>query len=140
MDEDDIDAGLLAIALSDSDTDSGANATSTKKTSQEARTGQSEAEFLEVKHAYQAKIENGEIWKTVQLPLGPRVSKPEAQTLLHAVEELYFFRRFSEGAQFAQSVLNDDAGASKLDEDTMKTLRYYERKCVEKAKKLNGDT
>jgi hypothetical protein len=71
-----------------------------------------------------------QIWKTVHLPLGPRVSKPEAQAVLYAVEELYFFRRFSEGARFARSVL-DDAGAGKLDEDTVKTLLYYERRCTD---------
>ncbi len=71
----------------------------------------------------------------MQLPLGPQVSKPEAQTLLHAVEELYFFRRFSESARFARSVIDDDAGAGKLDEDTVKTLLYYERKCNDK---ING--
>ncbi|KAI0549929.1 hypothetical protein F4679DRAFT_222669 [Xylaria curta] len=130
--DDDLDAGLLSIALSDSDAEAGDNATATKKASREARTGQSEAEFQEVKRTYHAKVENGEIWKMVQLPLGPQVTKPEVQTLLHAVEELYFFRRFSEGAQFARSVINDDSGAGKLDEDTLKTLSYYEKKCRDK--------
>ncbi|KAF2962866.1 hypothetical protein GQX73_g10713 [Xylaria multiplex] len=128
---DDLDSGLLGIALSDSDAESGDTAPATK----EARTGQSEAEFQEVKRTYRVKVENGEIWKTVQLPLGPQVSKPEAQALLQAVEELYFFRRFSEGAQFARSVIDDDAGAGKLDNDTLKTLLYYERKCSEKINK-----
>ncbi|KAI0907612.1 hypothetical protein F4823DRAFT_548514 [Ustulina deusta] len=132
---DELDSGLLGIALSDSDAEFDDNAPSSKKKSQEARTGQSEAEFQEVKRTYHVKVENGEIWKTVQLPLGPQVSKPEAQTLLHAVEELYFFRRFSEGARFARSVIDDDAGAGKLDEDTVKTLLYYERKCSDK---ING--
>ncbi|KAI0182372.1 hypothetical protein EV127DRAFT_449698 [Xylaria flabelliformis] len=130
--DDDLDAGLLGIALSDSDTEAGDNPTAIKKVSREARTGQSEAEFQEVKRTYHVKIENGEIWKTVQLPLSPQVSKPEVQTLLHAVEELYFFRRFSEGAQFARSVIDDDSGAGKLDEDTLKTLLYYEKKCRDK--------
>ncbi|KAI3326323.1 hypothetical protein HD806DRAFT_532970 [Xylariaceae sp. AK1471] len=128
--DEDLDSGLLGIALSDSDAESGDNATATKKTSQEKRTGQSEAEFQEVKRTYHVKVEDGEIWKTVQLPLGPRVSKPEAQALQHAVEELYFFRRFSEGARFARSVLDDDAGAGKLDEDTtlhfMSTIGFEE--------------
>ncbi|KAI0411962.1 hypothetical protein F5X98DRAFT_31933 [Xylaria grammica] len=127
---DDLDSGLLGIALSDSDAESGDN--ETKKTSQEARTGQSEAEFQEVKRTYRVKVENGEIWKTVQLPLGPQVSKPEAQTLLHAVEELYFFRRYSEGARFVRSIIDDNAGADKLDDNTVKMLLYYERKCTEK--------
>ncbi|KAI8946971.1 hypothetical protein F4801DRAFT_30092 [Xylaria longipes] len=130
--DDDLDAGLLGIALSDSDAGPGGDATATKKTPREARTGQSEAEFQEVRRTYHVKVENGEVWKTVRLPLGPQVSKPEVQTLLHAVEELYFFRRFSEGARFARSVIDDDGGAGKLDEDTLKTLLYYERKCSDK--------
>ncbi|KAJ8107850.1 hypothetical protein ONZ43_g6608 [Nemania bipapillata] len=130
MDEvDDLDSGLLGIALSDSDAESGDNA---KKVPQEVRTAQSEADFQAVKRTYRAKVENGEIWKTVRLPLSPQVSKPEVQTLLHAVEELYFFRRFSEAAQFARSVVDDDAGAGKLDGDTLKTLLYYEKKCSQK--------
>ncbi|TRX93425.1 hypothetical protein FHL15_005700 [Xylaria flabelliformis] len=131
--DDDLDAGLLGIELSDSDTEAGDDPIATKKaSSREARTGQSEAEFQEVKRTYHVKVENGEIWKTVRLPLGPQVSKPEVQTLLHAVEELYFFRRFSEGAQFARSVIDDDRGAGKLDEDTLKILLYYEKKCRDK--------
>ena len=70
----------------------------------------------------------------MHLPLGPQVSKPEAQALLHAVEELYFFRRFSEGAQFVRSVI-DDAGMGKLDDDTLQTLLYYEKKCSDKLNK-----
>ncbi|KAI0406541.1 hypothetical protein F4802DRAFT_102837 [Xylaria palmicola] len=132
--DNDLDAGLLCIALSDSDTEAGDNdaTATTKKVSREERTGQSEADFREVKRTYHAKVENGEIWKTVRLPLGPHVSKPEAQAVLHAVEELYFTRRFSEGARFARSVIDDCAGARKLDEDTLKTLLYYEKKCKEK--------
>ncbi|KAI1120948.1 hypothetical protein F5Y10DRAFT_272560 [Nemania abortiva] len=133
MDESDsLDSGLLGIALSDSDAESGDTTPATKKASQEARTAQSEVDFQAVKSTYRAKVENGEIWKTVRLPLGPQVSKPEVQTLLHAVEELYFFRRFSEGARFARSVLDDDAGTGKSDGDTLKTLSYYEKKCSDK--------
>ncbi|KAI0479837.1 hypothetical protein F4859DRAFT_451262 [Xylaria cf. heliscus] len=133
----DLDSGLLGIALSDSDAEPGSEqATATKKPSREARTGQSEAEFQEVKRTYHVKVENGEIWKTVRVPLGPQVSKSEVQTLLHAVEELYFFRRFSEGARFARSVIDDDGGARKLDEDTRKTLLYYERKCSDRIESI----
>ena len=57
----DLDSGLLGIALSDSDTEPSDEASSTKKTSQEARTGQSEAEFQEVRRTYRAKVENGEV-------------------------------------------------------------------------------
>ncbi|KAI0812181.1 hypothetical protein GGR55DRAFT_615820 [Xylaria sp. FL0064] len=125
----DLDSGLLGIALSDSDTELGDNVSSTKKQSQEARTGQSEADFQEVKRTYHVKVENGEIWKNIQLPLSPQVSKSEAQTLLHAVEELYFFQRFAKGARLARSIMDDDAGTGKIDGDTLRTLLYYEMKC-----------
>ncbi|KAI1118461.1 hypothetical protein F5Y14DRAFT_215254 [Nemania sp. NC0429] len=129
---DDLDSGLLGIALSDSDGEFD-ESTSTKKTSShEARTAQSEADFQTVKQVYRAKVENGEVWKTVHLPLGSQLPKPEAQALLHAIEELYFFRRFSEGAQLARSVIDDDAGQGKLDQDLLKTLLYYEGKCGDK--------
>lgn len=60
------------------------------------------------------------------------MSKPQAQELLHAVEELYFFRRYSEGADFVRKVLHDGPVGDKLDEDTRELLAYYERKCTEK--------
>ncbi|KAI1331810.1 hypothetical protein F5Y16DRAFT_244257 [Xylariaceae sp. FL0255] len=123
IDDDSPEAGLMAIALSDSESES------QKKPTHEERTGQSEAEFLEVKRTYRVKYQDGEIWKTVQLPLGPRVTKPEAQELLHAVEELYFFGRFSDGKELARRALGGESG---LDEDTRKTLSYYEQKCAVK--------
>lgn len=71
--------------------------------------------------------------------------------MLHAVEELYFFGRFEEGAAFARKALGGGGGGGAgradhrgrggggggsggggLDEDTARTLRYYETKCVEK--------
>jgi hypothetical protein len=60
------------------------------------------------------------------------VSKPQAQELLHAVEELYFFRRYSEGVDFVRKVLGEGGGADGLDDDTRELLGYYERKCVER--------
>lgn len=63
---DDLDSGLLGIALSDSDSEFGDNATATatatkKKTSHEARTAQSEVDFRRVKQTYRVKVENGEV-------------------------------------------------------------------------------
>ncbi|KAI1205150.1 uncharacterized protein F4807DRAFT_464968 [Annulohypoxylon truncatum] len=143
----DLDSGLFGIQLSDSEdsnNDTGpAEGNPSKK--QEAntttdRTAQSEEEFQAVRKEYKVKIEDGEIWKTIRLPLGPeRIPKPEAQALLHAVEELYFFRRYTEGAQFVKAALGenrDDSNGSiglGLDDDTRNLLRYYERKCDEKA-------
>jgi hypothetical protein len=53
--------------------------------------------------------------------------------VLHAVEELYFFRRYQEGAEFARRVLEGEDGESGgLDEDTRKLLSYYEGRCAQK--------
>ncbi|KAJ9130057.1 hypothetical protein NKR19_g10053 [Coniochaeta hoffmannii] len=94
MDEEDLNSGLLGIALSDSDDDdSGKEYVEPAPTSREERNAQSEEDFWKLKSTYRVKVENGEIWKRVQLPLGDKVSKPAAQELVHAVEELYFFRR-----------------------------------------------
>lgn len=48
------------------------------------------------------------------------------------MEELYFFRRYSEGVDFVRKVLGEAGGADGLDEDTRGLLGYYERKCVER--------
>ncbi|KAI1763813.1 hypothetical protein GGR53DRAFT_344450 [Hypoxylon sp. FL1150] len=133
----DLDAGLFGIHLSDSDSDAEpAEGSQPQKSEASDRTAQSEEEFQAVRKAYVVKVENGEVWKSVELPLGTgRVSKPEAQALLHAVEELYFFRRYAEGARFVRTVLDEGQtgdGVPGLDDETRKLLRYYEEKCNEK--------
>lgn len=72
--DEELDAGLLGIALSDSDAepepgDDSAVAAGTKTTSQESRTAQSEAAFEEVKRTYRVKIENGEVCYYANSPL-----------------------------------------------------------------------
>ncbi|KAI0018729.1 hypothetical protein F4780DRAFT_749966 [Xylariomycetidae sp. FL0641] len=142
MDSDDLDAGLFGIQLSDSEQSDHAGSKTAVP-----RDAQSEAAFQDVKRNYRVKVENGEIWKGLALPLGPRTTKPEAQAVLHAVEELYFFGRFAEGARIVKAALEgvqteegdpvdqSDGGDPRrgLDRDTKDTLRYYEKKCLEKA-------
>ncbi|RYP31949.1 hypothetical protein DL767_005490 [Monosporascus sp. MG133] len=147
MEDSELDSGLLGIQLS-SDTEDGADSKSAAadvEAERAARVAQSEEAFQAVKKSYRVKVENGEIWSTIKLPLGPRrISKPEAQALLHAVEELYFFRRYAEGAAFVRRVLDDcgGGGAPGLDDDTRDLLLYYEKKCVEKdeAQKTNPNS
>ncbi|KAI2606436.1 uncharacterized protein GGS25DRAFT_390399 [Hypoxylon fragiforme] len=149
--------GLFDIHLSDSEDNNdepaeGSSNSSASRTPAD-RTAQSEEEFRAVKAAYRVKVENGEIWKTAPRPIANApVPKPEAQTLLHAVEELYFFRRYDEGARFVDGVLGgggggggrvdtavanedggrDDKGALGLDRSTRELLRYYQKRCIER--------
>ncbi|KAJ4395911.1 hypothetical protein N0V93_000127 [Gnomoniopsis smithogilvyi] len=125
--DEDLDSGLFNIALSDSEGEDGNAATETARD----RTGQTEDEFQAVKRAYRPKVDNGEIWKSIQVPLGQRkVSKQEGQELLHAVEELYFYKRFDEAVAFIGRVFEGAPDAQGLDGEVREMLRAYERKCV----------
>lgn len=71
------------------------------------------------------------MWQTVKLPLGPRkVPKPEAQEILHAVEELYFFKRYDEAVEFVRRVFDGEGKGEGLDKDIRNVLRVYETKCL----------
>lgn len=75
-----------------------------------------------------------QIWRSIKLPLNPRVTKQEAQAVLHAVEELYFLQRYAEGAAFVMRVLDvEGSDSSGLDEDTRKLLVRYQQKCSQRA-------
>lgn len=128
--------GLFNISISDSEGEDGGIdtshgiATSSRK---ENRTGQSEEAFRAVKSGYRAKVENGEVWKSVDVPWGPRkVPKHEAQELLHAVEELYFFRRFEEAVSLVAKIFEGEGGGDGLDGDVRGLLTTYEKRCNEK--------
>jgi hypothetical protein len=54
-------------------------------------------------------------------------SKPESLTILHAVEELYFFKRYDEALKVVE-----DALQGKLIEDFRKTLEDYRMRCQKK--------
>ncbi|CAN8106444.1 unnamed protein product [Discula destructiva] len=128
MAADDMDSGLFNIALSDSEDETSA---ATAADPPRDRTGQTEAEFQAVKSAFRPKLDNGELWKSMQVPLGQRkVGKPEAQELLHAVEELYFYRRYEEAVAFVGRVFEGEGGASGMDWDVRDVLRRYEGKCL----------
>ncbi|KAF3760613.1 hypothetical protein M406DRAFT_268699 [Cryphonectria parasitica EP155] len=139
-----IDSGLFAIALSDSEDDTtaanGCQAGSGAKEGGGAaaprdRTGQTEEEFQAMKASYRAKVEDGEIWKNVKMPSGQgRVPKHEGQEILHAVEELYFYRRYEEAVTFIGRVMQGAEGEEEgagdgLDGDLRALLRTYETRC-----------
>lgn len=77
-----------------------------------------------------------QIWKGIKVPLGQRkVSKQEGQELLHAVEELYFYRRYGEAVAFIGRVFEGAGEAVGVDRDVRYLLGAYERKCLAKMDK-----
>ncbi|KAK8102211.1 hypothetical protein PG984_015357 [Apiospora sp. TS-2023a] len=132
----DLESDLFSITLADDGDDPEAGASATASAPPADRTGQTEEEFQAVRRGYRVNVENGDIWKTIKLPLAQQPSKFETQALLHAVEELYYFRRFEEGADFARKALGDEEGSeseAKLDTDTRRLLKHYESRCRERS-------
>ncbi|KAH6627092.1 hypothetical protein B0J18DRAFT_478080 [Chaetomium sp. MPI-SDFR-AT-0129] len=163
----DPDLFLLALNLSDSEPDEAArpadtpssstpNPTTEHRPTRAERSALSEEAFQFLKRTYLPKIENGEIHthvlSLVTSPPPPSSSsspspptsaepttltKPEAQDLLHAAEELYFFKRYAEAVNFLQTVLNHtdsgdsvnnepgDKGRKRVDGETRRLLGYY---------------
>ncbi|KJZ76891.1 hypothetical protein HIM_03768 [Hirsutella minnesotensis 3608] len=117
------ESGLLDIQLSDSEEQ--------EQVQKIDRTGQTEAEFQLVKQDYRAKVENGQIHSSVQLPLTPGTKKQLFQEAIHAVEELYFFRRYQEALNFIQGI-HSDGSAEAFDRDSRELLHVYQQKCQEK--------
>ncbi|GKT49019.1 uncharacterized protein ColSpa_09200 [Colletotrichum spaethianum] len=124
----DEDGGLFSIAIDDSD-EEGLISEAAAKAKERPRDWQSEEDFQALRATYRVNVQDGDIWQTIELPLGAdeKASKPVLQELLHAVEELYFLRRFEEAAAFARRVLEGSDAA--LDRDTKEMLTRYEEKC-----------
>ncbi|KAL2178081.1 uncharacterized protein P884DRAFT_198758 [Thermothelomyces heterothallicus CBS 202.75] len=151
------------------------------------RTALSEEAFQALKQSYRPKVENGNIHSLISfLPSASTTSttdnsqdndndndsdddnddddeddeplpKPAAQELLHAAEELYFFRRYAEAASFLRRVLESTTGNStsgdgssdgaedgtrrrgrrmrrrrRIDDETRRLLGYYLGRCEAK--------
>lgn len=73
-----------------------------------------------------------QIWRSISLPLPAVVSKPDAQVVLHAVEELYYLRRYREAVDFIHEALGPEGRSDVLDGDVRGTLVHYEGLCVRK--------
>ncbi|KAL6857585.1 hypothetical protein ACO1O0_005026 [Amphichorda felina] len=117
---DDEDGGLFNIALSDSESEEKAAASAAKA----SRTGQTEEDFQAIKQTYHAKIENGNVYKNVKLPLEKGARKHLIQEVMYAAEELYYFRRFEEAVVFLSRVLAEGEGGSEaFDDETRALLR-----------------
>ncbi|KAB5577504.1 hypothetical protein GE09DRAFT_520653 [Coniochaeta sp. 2T2.1] len=129
MTTDDLTSDLLGIALSDSE-DEAKECTQPIATTRKERNAQTEEDFQKLKGTYRVKVENGEIYKSISLPLA-EPTKSACQEVVHAVEELYFFRRYEEALGFIRRVLGtEDEGG--LDRDSTELMKYYEGRCEER--------
>ncbi|QYS97573.1 hypothetical protein H0G86_004800 [Trichoderma simmonsii] len=117
---------LFNIQISDSEDD--------KAEKKSKRTGQSEDDFKAVKNAYHAKVENGNIYQTLTLPLGPDANKQHVQEVIHAAEELYFFRRYQQVVDLVSKVLDLEGDKGGLDEESRELLIMYQSRCRQKMK------
>ena len=70
-----------------------------------------------------------QIAKNLQLPLGADAPKMQIQEVIHAVEELYFFRKYEEALDFMNEVLTGSEG---VDDETRQLLTTYHEKCQKK--------
>lgn len=57
----------------------------------------------------------------------------DIQEVLHAVEELYYFRRYHDAIEFTAKILNGES-REVLDAESLQLLEKYDTKCKEKAK------
>ena len=71
-----------------------------------------------------------QLWKTLKLPVD-NPSKPESQTILHAIEELYFFKRYEEALKITEEALKGE-----LIRDFRKTLEDYKMSCQKKIQNI----
>ncbi|EHK25667.1 uncharacterized protein TRIVIDRAFT_19500 [Trichoderma virens Gv29-8] len=117
---------LFNIQISDSEDD--------KAEKKSKRTGQTEDDFQAVKNTYHAKVENGNIYQTLSLPLGPDANKQHVQEVIHAAEELYFFRRYQQVIDLVSKVLALEGDKGGLDEESRELLSMYQSRCRQKIK------
>ncbi|KAF7542927.1 hypothetical protein G7Z17_g11160 [Cylindrodendrum hubeiense] len=122
---DDEENGLFNIQVSDASDDEEREAKAAR------RTGQSEEAWSAIQREYLPKVENGDIHETIKLPISSGASKQHIQELIHAVEELYFFRKYDRAVQFIRDALSSSDG---LDTDTRQLLATYQDKCQMKLK------
>ncbi|RFN47253.1 hypothetical protein FIE12Z_8537 [Fusarium flagelliforme] len=118
MDEEDPFASFAVADISSDEADE-------VETNKSRRTGQSEEAWREIQKDYKVKVENGNIYEKIKLPLDAGSSKMDIQEVIHAVEEHYFFRRYKEAEQLANDALSTSTG---LDKDSMQVLKVYQDK------------
>ncbi|OBT46650.1 hypothetical protein VE00_01874 [Pseudogymnoascus sp. WSF 3629] len=121
MAEDGDDGGFLAMDLGSSDSESGA-APEVKV----PRDFQSQEDYEAQKASWKPTIDNGEIYKTLDLPIN-NPSKQQFQTIIHAIEQLYFYDDFRAASELAKKALEGD-----LEGDYKKAIESYHARCVAK--------
>ncbi|KFY58567.1 hypothetical protein V496_06069 [Pseudogymnoascus sp. VKM F-4515 (FW-2607)] len=121
MAEDGDDGGFLAMDLGSSDSESGA-APEVKV----PRDFQSQEDYEAQKASWKPIVDDGELHKTLNLPLNSP-SKQQFQTIVHAIEQLYFYADFRAASELAQKALEGD-----LEGDYRKTVESYHKRCVAK--------
>ncbi|TVY59549.1 hypothetical protein LSUE1_G008119 [Lachnellula suecica] len=121
----DEDGGLFNIEFSSADEAAG-------EAEKVPRDFLSEEEFQRQKAAWRPKVETGELWKTLKLPID-NPSKPESQIILHAIEELYFFRRYEEAGRIAGDILR-----GQLSGEFRKVVLGYKERCEAKLSKQDA--
>ena len=73
----------------------------------------------------------GQLYKSMQLPITSNTSKMALQALVHAVEELYFLKRYQDTLDFILKSYQD-GGKEALDKDSIRILELCEARCREK--------
>jgi len=116
---DDESGGLFNIDVDDSED-------SANEPEKVPRDFQSEEVFQQQRKEWKPKTEVGELWESLKLPID-NPSKPQAQMILHSIEELYFFRRYEKAKKVAEDTLK-----GKLNEDFRQTVIGYMRRCEAK--------
>jgi len=109
---------------------SGETATKSEKV---PRDFQSEEDFQRQRQEWKPKSETGELWKSLALPI-ENPSKPQAQSILHAIEELYFFRRYEEARKVAGECLESRS----LIPDLRQALMDYKKRCEDKLSNIGN--
>ncbi|PBP19372.1 hypothetical protein BUE80_DR009888 [Diplocarpon rosae] len=118
----------LALSETEAENENGKSQEAAKKV---PRDFQSEEDFQRQLREWRPKVERGDLYKTLNLPINSP-SKPTSQTILHAIEELYFYRRFAEAKRVTEEALR---GTGLVGEFRGVLEGYLERCCS----KLEGD-
>jgi hypothetical protein len=72
------------------------------------------------------------LWKTLKLPMD-NPTKQESQVILHAIEELFFYRRYKEAGDVAGEVLKGE-----LIKEYRKVVVGYLERCEAKLKRAKA--